>query len=99
MNDRPPEVSGYRTLLWGRFPKDGFQHRKPKDGDSIRVPRPHGQADNDRLVIIMAKKDEKILRVVRIGNSIGVILPKKEYEFRDIEPKDWVKIEFKGVVR
>lgn len=47
----------------------------------------------------MAKKDEKILRVVRIGNSIGVILPKKEYEFRDIEPKDWVKIEFKGVVR
>lgn len=47
----------------------------------------------------MAKKDERIVKVIRIGNSIGVILPKKEYEFRDLEPGDWVKIEYKGAVR
>ena len=46
------------------------------------------------------KNKEMTLKVIQIGNSIGVILPKKDYEFRDAKPYvDWVKLEFKGFVR
>ena len=48
----------------------------------------------------MSKKNEYILKVIKVGNSIGVILPKKDYQFRDVDPgRDWVKIEFKEVIR
>ena len=48
----------------------------------------------------MGKNNEHTLKVIRVGNSIGVILPKKEFEFRDLEPyRDWVKITIKEVVR
>jgi antitoxin component of MazEF toxin-antitoxin module len=32
-----------------------------------------------------------ILRIIKIGNSIGVILPRKTYEFKDLEVGDWIE--------
>ena len=34
-------------------------------------------------------------KVIKIGNSNGVILPKSEYEFHDLNPGDWVEIKIK----
>lgn len=46
------------------------------------------------------KDSEYILKVIQVGNSIGIILPKKDFNFRDLTPyQDWVKVEFKGVLR
>lgn len=48
----------------------------------------------------MSKKNEYTLKIIKVGNSIGVILPKKDYQFRDVEPgRDWVKIQINEVVR
>lgn len=47
----------------------------------------------------MAKQQTYTLKVIRIGNSLGVILPKKDYQFRDLEKDDWVKIQLEGVLR
>lgn len=47
----------------------------------------------------MAKKPQYTLKVIPIGNSLGIILPKKNYEFRDLEKGQWVKIQLKGVLR
>ena len=48
----------------------------------------------------MPKKNEYTLKVIKVGNSIGVILPKKAFDFKDIEPyRDWMKIQINEVVR
>lgn len=40
------------------------------------------------------------LKVIRVGNSIGVILPKKEFDCKDLEPYvDWVKVTIEPVRR
>ena len=48
----------------------------------------------------MPKKREFTVKVIKVGNSIGVLLPKKDIEFKDIEPyKDWLKIQINEVIR
>lgn len=47
----------------------------------------------------MAKQPQYTLKVIRIGNSLGVILPKKDYQFRDLEKDDWIKIQLNEVLR
>lgn len=37
------------------------------------------------------------LRIIKIGNSMGVILPKKEYEFRDVKPGDWLELQMRCI--
>lgn len=50
-------------------------------------------------MIQMTKKDEYTIKCRKVGNSIAIILPKRDYIFRDLEPGDWIKVEFKGIVR
>ena len=57
-----------------------------------------GSEPNQEL-IEMAKKDEYTIKCRKVGNSIAIILPKRDYIFRDLEPGDWIKVEFKGIVR
>ena len=47
----------------------------------------------------MGKKDEYVVKVRKVGNSNCIILHKMLYQFRDLKPGDWVRIEFKGVIR
>ena len=34
-------------------------------------------------------------KIIKIGNSLGVTLPKKGYSFRDLEAGDWIEITIK----
>ena len=48
----------------------------------------------------MTKKKEYTLKVIKVGNSIAVLLPKKDYEFKDVEPyKTWLKIQVNEVLQ
>lgn len=38
---------------------------------------------------------KKYRKIVKIGNSQGVILPRTDYEFKDLEVGEWIEITVK----
>lgn len=40
---------------------------------------------------------KKYRKIIKIGNSLGVTFPKKDYDCRDLAQGDWIEITFKKV--
>lgn len=36
-------------------------------------------------------------KIIKIGNSVGIILPKNDFHCKDLEKGDWLEIQFKKV--
>lgn len=46
----------------------------------------------------MTTPKKHIVKVIKVGNSIGILLPKSNYDFKDLVPyQDWVKITLEKV--